>query len=73
MKKAVGLLVLLSLVIITSGVRGAELIAAWSFDNDTATEVTDVTGNGFDGVGADTTIVDGKFGKAMEFAGGDCP
>jgi len=69
MKKVVGLLVLLSLIIITTGVRGAELIAAWSFDNDTAKEVTDVTGNGFDGVGADTTIVNGKFGKAMEFDG----
>ena len=69
MKKAIGLLVFLSLVIITTGARGAELIAAWSFDNDTAEEVTDVTGHGFDGVGADTVIVDGKFGKAMDFDG----
>jgi len=69
MKKVIGLLVLLSLVIITTGVRGAELIAAWSFDNDTAATVADVSGNGFNGVGTDTVIVDGKFGKAMEFDG----
>jgi hypothetical protein len=69
MKKAFWLLAFLSLVIITTGVRGADLIAAWSFDKDTAEKVTDVTGNGFDGVGADTAIVDGKFGKAMEFDG----
>lgn len=49
----------------------AELVAAWSFDRDTAEDITDVSGNGFDGVGTDTVIAEGKFGKAMEFSGTD--
>jgi hypothetical protein len=47
----------------------ADLVAAWSFDNDTAEDVRDVSGNGFDGVGLDTAIVEGRFGNAMEFDG----
>ena len=71
MKKAIGLLVFLSFIIVIAnvGVCGGELIAAWSFDNDTAMDVRDISGNGHDGVGVDTNIVDGKLGKAMEFDG----
>lgn len=70
MKKVIVLL--LSLVFITSiATTGmcADLVAAWSFDNDTTEDIMDVSGNNFNGTGMDLTIVDGKFGKAMEFNG----
>ena len=71
MKRVLGLLVSLSFIITiaTVGVCEGELIAAWSFDDDTAGEVTDVSGNGHDGVASDAEFVDGKFGKALEFDG----
>lgn len=71
MKKAIGLLAILLFVFATAraGLCKAELFAAWSFDKDTAKDVTDVSGKGHNGVGKNTKIVDGKFGKAMEFDG----
>ncbi|MBD3182505.1 hypothetical protein GF312_09450 [Candidatus Poribacteria bacterium] len=71
MKRLSILLLIACFVFVFSAVKlqAAELMAAWSFDNDTDEDVTDVTGNGHDGVGVNTVIVDGKFGKAMEFDG----
>jgi hypothetical protein len=70
MKKViVSLLSLVFMAAIATTGMCAELVAAWSFDNDTVESIADVSGNGFDGVGMDLTIVDGKFGNAMEFDG----
>ena len=70
--KHILLLLMLSVFVLgvtTTSPCKPELIAAWSFDNDTADKIKDVSGNGHDGAGANTKIVDGKFGKAMEFDG----
>ncbi len=68
-----GLILFISLLLVITvaneGICKNELIAAWSFDNDTAAEVKDVTGNGHNGVARDAKYVDGKIGKALEFDG----
>lgn len=71
MKVTFILLLSLSLIVVFTGadVHAANLGASWSFDNDTAENVTDVSGNGHDGVGVATAIVDGKYGKGMLFDG----
>lgn len=51
------------------GLCKPNLIAAYTFDNDTGNQVRDVSGNGHNGVAKDTKVVDGKFGKALEFDG----
>ncbi len=53
------------------GLCKGTLIAAYSFDNDPAGKVNDVTGNGNIGVIKNAKYVDGKFGKGLEFAGAD--
>ena len=65
--------VLISMVLVLGiasiGLCKGTLIAAYTFDNDPANGVKDVTGNGHNGVIKDATYVDGKFGKALEFDG----
>lgn len=53
----------------TVGICKNVLVAAWSFDKDTAPVVTDVSGNRHNGVVRDAKFVNGKFGKALEFDG----
>jgi len=71
MKRVFGLLISISFIMAIAAVDvcKGELVAAWSFDDDTADEVKDVSGNGHDGVINDAVFVDGKFGKALEFDG----
>lgn len=71
MKLTLTLLLSLSLIVIltNTNTHSAELAASWSFDSDTAEDVEDVSGNGHDGVGLETEIVEGKFGNAMSFDG----
>jgi len=52
--------------ITTVGLCKTDLIAAYSFDDGKA---KDLTGNGNDGEVKDAKVVDGKFGKALEFDG----
>jgi len=52
--------------IATVGLCKTDLIAAYSFDDGKA---KDLTGNGNDGEVKDAKVVDGKFGKALEFDG----
>lgn len=71
MKVTFIMLVFLSLIVVVTSadIHAANLEASWSFDNDTPQNVADVSGNGHDGVGVATEIVDGKYGKAMLFDG----
>ncbi len=71
MKLTLTLLISLPLIIMLISVNAysAGLAASWSFDNDTAEDVKDVSGNGHDGVGFETEIVEGKYGNAMSFNG----
>ncbi len=66
----IGLMAILIVLAFASvGLCAGTLIAAYSFDKDTATQIKDVSGNGLNGTGKDTKLVDGKFGKALEFDG----
>jgi hypothetical protein len=60
---------LLVLGLASIGLCKGTLIAAYTFDNDPANGVKDVTGNGHTGVIKNAKYVDGKFGKALEFDG----
>ena len=60
------LVIFLSMSFATLGFCKAELIAAYTFDDGKA---RDVTGNGNNGEIKDAKPVDGKFGKALEFDG----
>ena len=60
------LVVLFSVAIATTGFCKTELIAAYTFDDGKA---TDVTGNGNNGEIKAANSVAGKFGKALEFDG----
>lgn len=66
-------LVLMSMLLVLGlasiGLCANTLIAAYTFDNDPANGVKDVTGNGHTGVIKDAKYVDGKFGKGLEFDG----
>jgi hypothetical protein len=53
-------------MIATMGLCKTELIAAYSFDDGKA---KDLTGNGNDGEVKDAIVVEGKFSKALEFDG----
>lgn len=60
------LLTFLTISVVTTGLCKPELIAAYTFDDGKA---RDVTGNGNNGEAKDVKVVDGKFGKALEFDG----
>lgn len=63
------LLVMAMTVMITASCFGAELVAAYSFDDGSAKMAKDDTGNGHNGEIKEAVVVDGKFGKALEFDG----
>lgn len=63
------LVIALTAMLVTGGICKTELIAAYSFDDGSAKKAKDVTGNGHDGEIKDAKVVDGKFGKALEFDG----
>ncbi len=62
------LVMAMALMIATSGFC-AELVAAYSFDDGSSKMAKDDTGNGHDGEIKDANVVNGKFGKALEFDG----
>jgi len=62
------LVMAMAMIIATSGFC-AELVAAYSFDDGSAKMAKDNTGNGHDGEVQEADVVDGKFGKALEFDG----
>jgi hypothetical protein len=60
---------LLVLGLASIGLCANTLIAAYTFDNDPANGVKDVTGNGNTGIIKNAKYVDGKYGKGLEFDG----
>lgn len=71
MKKLyIGLMVTFFIFVYASmGLCAGQIIAAYTFDKDSGNQVKDVSGNGLNGIAKGTKVVDGKFGKALEFDG----
>jgi len=65
------LLIVCVLVLSTAGNVSAELVAYWTFDEDSGDTVYDATGNGNDGTIFGAQRGEGKYGKALHFNGSD--
>ncbi|HGJ67509.1 TPA: LamG domain-containing protein [bacterium] len=63
------LLVISMTIMLATNSFCAELVAAYSFDDGSAKKAKDNTGNGHDGEIKEAKVVDGKYGKALEFDG----
>ena len=61
-----------ALILSWASASEADLVAHWPLDEGTGEDITDATGNGFDGTfEGDPTWVDGMYGKGLEFDGDD--
>jgi len=71
MKKCLIMLMPLMLILgfASMGFCAGQIVAVYTFDNDSGNTAKDVSGNGYNGVVKDAKYVDGKFGKAIEFDG----
>jgi hypothetical protein len=66
------MIVLLTPIIVKAEIKPDTIAGMWLFDEGSGNAAKDSSGNGFNGeLNGDAKWVDGKFGKALEFHGGD--
>ena len=66
------IIILLTPIIVKAEIKPDAIAGMWLFDEGSGNSTKDSSGNGFIGeLNGDVKWIDGKFGKALEFHGGD--